>query len=206
MKGEEFIDNWDGQSKFLREIGAFLMNSCCKKCGKLVQKRKIMNYEFVKKIFSLSLRQMGNHSFRVLTTRQRYAKKLAAVGGGEDELLVADIPGYDAVFVVVILIWFTEHLGDGLHRAAVRSSVMLHGSLFSIKGNARNRLAGSFDLKFSGIAKIDSLESVNALAIRSAPKQGIDRRLGVKDDLSRDHSGTQAVHVKGVWGLGRCPP
>src|ERR1019366_3599007 len=98
----------------------------------------------------------------MLPTRQRHAIKLAAVGGGEDELLGGGIPGYDAVFVVVILRRFTEELGDLFDRAVIGSAVIIHASRLCKKINAHNILPCHINFELSSISKIDSLETDDA--------------------------------------------
>jgi hypothetical protein len=128
--------------------------------------------------------------------------KLAAVGGGEDELLVAGIPGYDAVFVVVILRRFTEELVDVLHRLMVCGSVLIAGSRFRNKGDARNILSVRINAELPGIVEINSPEGIEILRFLATPLQGINRGMRVEKDFGCNHSGVDAVHVQRLWGLG----
>jgi hypothetical protein len=139
-------------------------------------------------------------------TRQCHAIKLAAVGGGEDELLVAGIPGYDAVFVVVILRGFAEELGDLFDCSVVGGAVIIDASLFCNKVNAHDIRSSYIYLELPCISKIDSLESDHACIFRSAPLERVERGVGMQEDLCRAHAGPQAVHVEGFGGLGGCRP
>ncbi len=141
-----------------------------------------------------------NHLF-FESTRQRHAIKLAAVGGGEDKLLRAGIPGYDAVFVVVILRGFTEELGDVLYGLVVRCSVLIAGARFCDEGNARDILSIGSDAKLAGIVEINSLECIEILSFLATPLERVDRLMRVEKSLPHDHAGANAVHIQRLWGL-----
>ncbi len=129
------------------------------------------------------------------TTRKCQTIKFAAVGGGEIELLGADIPGYDAIFVVVILRGFTEELGDLFDGAAAGGSVLIGGSLFCNEVYSDNIRAGNRDAELAGIVEIHSLEGKYIRSFLAAPLQRIDRGVRVEKNLASAHAGPQTVQV-----------
>jgi hypothetical protein len=143
----------------------------------------------------------GHADLFVRSPRQRDAIKLAAVGGGEDKLLGAGVPCYDAVFVVVILCWVTEELRDALDRAVVCCSVLLDTSRFCDEGNSRDILSGSINAKLPGVIEINSIECIEICILFTSPLQRIDRGVSVEKNFGGDHAGMEAVHVERLWGL-----
>ena len=135
------------------------------------------------------------------TARKRQSIKLATVGGGEIELLGADIPSYDAIFVVVILCGFTEEFGDLFDGAAAGGSVLIGGSLFCDEVYSDNIRAGNIDTELAGIVEIHSLECEYIGCFLAAPLQRIDRRMSIEKNLAGSHAGPQTVQVDRLWRL-----